>query len=439
MKTLRTILWLTIGALITTSVEAQTSRTITFSEAIYLAETQAVAVQRAVYEVEARDAAVAQQLAARWPSFSMAMFGQQRYGLAFDQTVGQLTQSTTEFGAAEITTSWTIFDGFASRSAIASARSARASAEYDHIRIRHSVIYEAIWLFYEVATAAAERDIAAANLTAQREQHAMVEAQISAGARPPAELFFQEERIAEAELAQLQRERQYRVALMRLVRHLALDPDTEYVFAAPDTSHILPLPYSTETLVADALERRPDLQAQEASIEAAAADLRAIRGGIWPSLAIIGSYGTTYSSTSPREFGTQLDNNRAGAIGLRLSVPLLGFQQTSARVRAGDARLRQMQVEAEDRRREVSAEVREAVLDLDIRQQEVHVAERRMRAAEAALEAEMERYRLGLTTLVTLAEVRARFIDAEVSLVRSRYSLAVARELLDYRIGMSSR
>ena len=186
----------------------------------------------------------------------------------------------------------------------------------------------------------------------------------------------------------------------------------------------------------EALARRADLRAFEAAVTAAAADRRAARAGRWPSLALVAGYGTSYTSTADLGVGTQLDQNRGGYIGFRVGFPLFDQRQTSARTRAADARFRQRELEAEDARRQVTLEVREAVLDLQVGTEEVRVAERRVAAAEAALAAETERYRLGLTTLAVLAEVNARAVEARVGLARARYALLVQRALLDYRTGV---
>ena len=109
-----------------------------------------------------------------------------------------------------------------------------------------------------------------------------------------------------------------------------------------------------------------------------------------------------------------------------------------SRVRAASARLERARLDAEDARRGAALDVREAVLDHGLLVGEVRVAERRLAAGRASLDAETERYRLGATTLAALAEVRARAVAAEVGLERARAAVAFQRALIDYRSGAAS-
>jgi outer membrane protein len=410
-------------------------RILTLDEVVALARTQAVAVRQAALEVEAREADLVGARGRRWPALGLYTNASQNYGLAFDQTAGQLTQATTEFASFGTEASWTVFDGYAAAAAVANATASRAEAERQEERARQTAVNEALRLYFEAVTAGAARAIAEENLEAQRQQHRLVAAQIREGLRPQTEIHLQEERLAEAELAVLAAARAERAATLGLVRHLALDPVQAYEVAAPEAVTPPDLALDEHALVEEALARRADLRAFESAVTAAAADRRAARAGWWPSLALVAGYGTSYTSTDDAGLSTQLDQNRGGSIGLRVGFPLFDQRQTSARARAADVRVRQRELEADDARRQVALEVREAVLDLRVRAEEVRVAERRVAAAEAALAAETERYRLGLTTLAALAEVNARTVEARVGLARARYALLVQRALLDYRVG----
>lgn len=441
--TTQTTMWALVliglaALLLALPARAQNARTITLGEAVALAQTQGVAVQRAALTVEEREAAVAEARGRYWPALSLYTNSAQRYGLAFDQTSGQLTQASTQaldFGAEA---EWTVFDGFARQATLAGARADRAEAEGQRERAGQTAVHEALRAFYQAVVDEAAIRIARENAEAQRQQLALVEAQIAAGARPTTEVFGQQERVAEAELAVLEAERAHRLSVLRLVRLLALDPAETYRFAAPsvaesDTAAVARL--DEAALVHDALGRRSDLRAQEAALTAASAEIRASRAGALPSVALVAGYGTSFTSSGEPGFGTQLGDNRGGALGLRIGFPLFDRGVTRSRVRAADARLERLRVEAADRQREVTLEVREAVFDYRVLTEQVRVAGRRVAAARAALDAEAERYRLGMTTLTALGEVRARAVEAEVGRERARYALAFQRALLDYRTG----
>ena len=66
----------------------------------------------------------------------------------------------------------------------------------------------------------------------------------------------------------------------------------------------------------------------------------------------------------------------------------------------------------------------------------VEVAEKRLRAAERALEAEQARYDAGSSTLVELQNARASYVDAASQIVRARYDVLFRQKLIDYYVGV---
>lgn len=419
-------------------VQAQAPRVLTLDDVVALARTQAAAVERAHLDVAISEASVTQAQAGRWPSFNLYSAGSQRYGLSFDQTAGQLTQETSEYAESGITASWTVFDGFARQASIASARAGRDAARFQHVRTEQAAVTDALRLFYEVASAGATLDVVRSNVDTQERQFAMVDAQIEAGLRPASEIYLQQERLADAELQVLDAERVLHAAELRLLRHLALDPTETYRFAYPDDPVVESVDLSVD-LVDVALERRPDVRALDAALASAAAERRLSRATRWPTVSVSGSVATAYTSTRPTDFSTQLAENRRGTIGLNVGLPLFDGGDRTARARIAEARLLQMEIEAADRRREVTIEVLEVIRELEVRVREVSVADRRAVAARASAEAERDRYQHGVSTLAALAEANTRLVEAEVRRAQARHSLAVTRVLLDYRTGMLDR
>ena len=290
--------------------------------------------------------------------------------------------------------------------------------------------------FYAVVVAQTEARVAQENVAAQRQQLALVEATIAAGVRPRVERLQQEERLAEAELVVLQAERAERGAGLHLVRLLALDPSKNYRFVPPVVaSPVDPTAMDPAILVVRALEQRSDLQAQEASVMAAEANIRAARAGARPSLALVFRYGTSFTTGAEDGLVPQFGDNRGGALGFQIGVPLFHRTLTQSRVRAATARTERARLDTEEARRTVALDIQQAVLDYQLLLDEARVGERRLAAGRAALDAEMERYRLGMTTLADLAEVRARAVAAEVGLRRTEAAVAFQLALINYRTG----
>lgn len=427
---------LLLAALASLAAGAQDARTITLNEAIERARSQSVAVRQAEALVDEREAAVAEARGRFFPALSVYTAGSQRYGLSFDETAGQLTQQRTEAVQVGTQAEWTVYDGGARRAGLAAARADLASVDYGRVRAEQTAVHRVVEQFYAVAVAQAEARVARETVEAQRQQLALVEATIAAGIRPRVERLQQEERLAEAELVVLQAERAERSASLHLVRLLALDPSGTYQFVPPAESRpAIPPPIDAEALVTQALAQRTDLRAQEASAAAAEASVRAARAGARPSLALVFGYGTSFTTGAEGGLGPQFGDNRGGALGVQIGVPLFDGTLTRSRVRAATARAERARLDTDEARRTVALDVQQAVLDYQFLLDEARVGERRLAAGQAALEAETERYRLGMTTLAELAEVRARAVAADVGVRRTEAAVAFQRALLAYRTG----
>lgn len=421
--------------LLASSTRAQT--VVTLDEALDTARSESLPVLQASAQVASASASLAAVEDSRWPSLSLSMAGGQRYGLAFDQTTGGLTQATVEAVDLGLSARYVVFDGFERRAQRTSAEASLRAAELTRVRAGQDVAQAVLAGYLAIAEAEALQAIALATEEAERELLEEVEAQVEFGARPAFEVEQQLERVAAAQGAGLQAERQRDRAEAQLVQILGLPPTETYAFPLPDA----PIPedaMSVDTLIEQALASRSDVQAAIAAQQAVRADRRAARAGRLPEVTLTGGMGTSYTSANT-EAGIpgQLGDNRSGALGVRVSLPLMDRGATRSRIRQAEARATAVDVEAEAVRRAAAYEVREAASELRALAAQAEVAAVRQRAAEAALEAELARFRAGTTTLQTVAQLRSRRLEAQVEQERLRIRRQLQARLLELAVGRS--
>lgn len=421
--------------LLASSTRAQT--VVTLDEALDTARSESLPVLQASAQVASASASLAAVEDSRWPSLSLSMAGGQRYGLAFDQTTGGLTQATVEAVDLGLSARYVVFDGFERRAQRTSAEATLRAAELTRVRAGQDAAQAVLAGYLAIAEAEALQAIALATEEAERELLEEVEAQVEFGARPAFEVEQQLERVATAQGAGLQAARQRDRAEAQLVQILGLPPAETYAFPLPDA----PIPedaMSVETLIEQALASRSDVQAAIAAQQAVRADRRAARAGRLPEVTLTGGMGTSYTSANT-EAGIpgQLGDNRSGALGVRVSLPLMDRGATRSRIRQAEARATAVDVEAEAVRRAAAYEVREAASELRALAAQAEVAAVRQRAAEAALEAELARFRAGTTTLQTVAQLRSRRLEAQVEQERLRIRRQLQARLLELAVGRS--
>lgn len=132
---------------------------------------------------------------------------------------------------------------------------------------------------------------------------------------------------------------------------------------------------------------------------------------------------------------TQFGDNRSGALGVTLSVPLFDRYQArrgvvEAQIRADDARL---QLDALDR--QVASEVQQAVVEARTARARLDAAEAQVAAATAAVRVEQDRYRLGAGTLYDVATAQTRLSESLAGRAQAAYGLAFRRVLVRLAVG----
>jgi outer membrane protein TolC len=183
-----------------------------------------------------------------------------------------------------------------------------------------------------------------------------------------------------------------------------------------------------DTLLAEAISRRPDLAAARETWLAAQADVRRAKGEGLPRLSFSGSAGRDWYD--PDTFGDSADLWSAS---LRLHIPLFtGFRNAYDVAKAKET----VAVAAEGARaleQAVVLQVWTSFYDLKTAGQRVVTSRDLLRSAESSEEVALGRYREGVGNLLdllaaqgALARARAQEITARVDWLVSRARLAAA-------------
>ena len=259
------------------------------------------------------------------------------------------------------------------------------------------------------------------------------------GQRATADLFQQQAGTALAEANLLDAQRSYQLAEVALIQTLQLDPFGAFEFVVPEADDAAPIPqqYNVRTMMESAFDRRLDLQASQLDIEAAEEGIRIAKSNYWPSIGFGFSTSFRYSDTRENiDFSTQFFNERSTNLGFNLSFPLFDRFLTRNSVQQAKVQFRNAQLELEDTRQNIALQVRQAYLDYLIDEKQIDVTNKQFRASEQALEAEQERYNVGVSTLVELTQARATFEQASSAQVEAKYNFLFRKKLIEYYIGV---
>ena len=442
---LRRAIQFTCVAVLTAGLaQAQAVQTITLNDAVRIALDQNYQLKVSGNQVRQRENSLRGLKFSLLPRVSFSTSAGRNFGLSFDQTTGRVVNYSTDRFSLGTSASLTVFSGFRDWAALKQGRLSVTGTELSHQRQRQQVVFEVMNQYLALIQAQSQISIQEENLAAQEQLLAQIQEFVNAGSRPVSDLFQQQATSANAELSLLDAQRGAEVAENRLIQTLQLDPFGGYDFAVPDLSAraLLPEDYDVATLLRTAFERRLDLRAQEAAIGASEQQIRIARGGWMPSVTLSGSAGSGYSSvqgltggrTTP--FRTQLENNRSESVSIGLSVPI--FDNLSTRTAVQNARIQHNNdlLALESLRQDIALNVRQAHLDYIRDEKYLDVTDKQQVAAQQALAAAQERYNVGSSTLVELAQAQSTYVTAASNRAYAINSFFFRKLLIDYYIGV---
>ncbi len=222
-------------------------------------------------------------------------------------------------------------------------------------------------------------------------------------------------------------------ALAALRSLLGFAAGTPVELADAGTMMVPAPPSALDGLVAEAVERRPELRVAQAQIDALAARERAVDAGRKPSVGL----SAEWDLARPNQRFLPLEDtwNDSWSVGVMATWKLFDGD----RVRSEVATVRAQRTAASADREELARQVRLAVESARLRLQAaldaVPAADASRRAAEARERSSRERYAAGLAPIQEMLDAQADFADAELAQIRTRAGAWIAAAGLDRAVG----
>jgi len=421
--------------------EPDAAAVLTLDQAIELAlaNNQALAAQSAV--ARAAEQTVRESRSARWPTVNVttdatrtthpvAVFGQllsqERFGPEnFDVDFLNNPDPLNNFRSV-LSVSQPLWAGGRIDAGITGAERQAEAAGLGRERARQALIYRVTERYTGAVVAGQAVAVRRESLKVAEENVKLAGDLYEGGLVVESDLLQARVREREAVAALADAEQKAKVALSALNLELGRDlstpirlPDSPDPVASPE---LLEAPL--DVLVAEAVERRPDLAAARASLDAARQGLRRAKAGRLPEVGWSGAF----EANSEEPFDDPGSNWTVG-VGLRWT-PFDGF--------ATDARIERARAEVERAERLLELAEQGVALEVESAFRELATSRLRWQEAEASVDLAQrsavivsDRYQEGLTTVVELLQVQALSTGARVRELVARRDVAVAAAALD--------
>jgi outer membrane protein len=288
--------------------------------------------------------------------------------------------------------------------------------------------------------------IAEENEAALKIQFEQTKAQVELGAKSPVEEYNQQAQASNAGYRVTQAEYTLINDRITLFQSLLLDPTQQASIVQPDwdVNAIALDDLTLEQLIEVATTKRSDLKVAQYNEAASKYAMLANKGNYLPGLNAFYNNGSAYNQLrgsdkadpTYRSFNQQfVKDNRSNSFGIAINIPLFtGFQNRSFFVQS-KVQYENNKLLTKGREVQIRGDVLRAYENFQSIKRAYAAGLTGLEASTQAYNLEKERYALGVTTFVELANANKTFVQAQTDLAQSKYRLLFQKILMDYAVG----
>ena len=332
--------------------------------------------------------------------------------------------------ATRVRGEWSVFEGGSAWHDRKAAVSQRGSIQAELMAARNRLVSKVTEVYYQWLQALSFIGVAGETLEAARTDERLGEARQRVEMALPSDIARLKARAAEVHgnlVTAKSNARRLQAALERLVaRSIRPEevPDPSLFSASPSPP---PSTEDPESLVRQALEKRPEIAAVQAMIRASFERVKSAQGGFLPRLGASAQVEWDSESLS--------DSADSWMVGIHASLPLFEGGLTLARLRESRARLKEMEARGEQVALDIALEVRQAALTVQEASEKIKVQDERRRWAQKAMEEVRHQYRNEVAGVDSLLQAQVAWNQAEVAYTSAVFEGRIAEALLRQSLG----
>jgi outer membrane protein len=339
-----------------------------------------------------------------------------------------------EYYNADLTASWTLFDGFERKFSNLAARYAHQSSQASLADARRLLVAAVAQAYFAAQLALENIAIARADEAFNDRLLSDAEARQRVGTGALSDVLNFQVRKNQAKTSRINQEYQYAIARFGLAALMGLPASQlpEHVRLAPlapETVAELATP-QLDSLIAGAADRRADIQALHWGIRQADAQIDVARAGNYPSVAVSG--GIQGERSGDPGFGRDDFGNQ---VQVGLSYNLFSGGLTNARISEARHRLTELEKQLEDRLLTTAADIRSAAAQVQTAQTQVTLQRENASLVQRTRDLVEKEYNAGQGSLVRLNEAQRDLTAAQGNLALALVSLRQAWIQLQTRAG----
>ena len=182
-----------------------------------------------------------------------------------------------------------------------------------------------------------------------------------------------------------------------------------------------PTPNAMEQWVASAEDRSFAVRIQQAALEIASREIERSRAGHYPSLNLVGSYGSNSAGISTAGTVSLGTDSTSRSIGLQLAIPLYAGGGVDSLVRQALANREKARQDLETARRSAAQAARQAYLGVTNGMAQVSALEQALVSSQSALDSNKLGYEVGVRINIDVLNAQQQLFSTKRDLSKARY------------------
>lgn len=258
---------------------------------------------------------------------------------------------------------------------------------------------------------------------------------LSSGKVPEVDVLQAKAQVASGEVAVVNAENDYRLALVDLTRALELDDTQGFDILPVDFDSNMRLPASADEVYRNALNNNNGILAARSAIGLADHAVSVAKSGYLPTLSFNAGLGSNYYTLSGAEnpsFSRQMKDNFSKSIGFSLNIPIFDAFSTRNRVRQARAQRLTAELELERRESDLLKTIRQAYSQAEGATAQYRAGEVAVTSTKTALDAMTDKYTYGKANATEWEQARSTYITTLSQQVQAKYEMILRTRILNF-------
>ncbi|WP_303643654.1 TolC family protein [uncultured Duncaniella sp.] len=252
---------------------------------------------------------------------------------------------------------------------------------------------------------------------------------------PEVDVLQAKSQVASSQVAVVNAENDYSLALVDLTRALELKGTEDFDVEPIDLDGELPRLASADEVYKNALNNNSGILAARSSVGLADHAISIAKTGYIPKLSFNAGLGSNYYTMSgmpSNSFGRQMRDNFSKSLGFSLNVPIFDAFNTRNQIRQARAQKLSAELELERQESNLLKTIRQAHSQAEGAEAQYRAGETAVTSAKAALDAMTEKFTYGRANATEWEQARSNYITTLSQQVQARYEMILRNRILNF-------